>query len=194
MSGGSGYAATNTISIAGTYIGGSTPTDNLFLTPTELGSNIMPDEVFVQKVDDVTIRFTGLSTSIIFDMKTLGTGIHTLRYENPNENALILIDGIVQSPIRNKKLNVTTGNGINASSQTLSITSGIGSVSIGDVLRLDDEFIKVNFIGDGTFVSSRTAEVNSTVDNNFYYDRNRANSTVTRVSNSTVTMDDNPPY
>jgi hypothetical protein len=194
LSGGSGYAATNTISIAGTYIGGSTPTDNLFLTPTELGSNVMPDEVFVQKVDDVTIRFTGLSTSIIFDMKTLGTGIHTLRYENPNENALILVDGIVQSPIRNKKLNVTTGNGINATSQTLSITSGIGSVSIGDVLRLDDEFIKVNFIGDGTFVSSRTAEVNSTVDNNFYYDRNRANSTVTRVSNSTVTMDDNPPY
>ena len=55
---------------------------------------------------------------------------------------MILVDGIVQSPIRNKKLNVTTGNGINATSQTLSITSGIGSVSIGDVLRLDDEFIK----------------------------------------------------
>ena len=194
LSGGSGYAATNTISIAGTYIGGSTPTDNLFLSPTELGSNVMPDEVFIQKLDDVKFRFSGLSTSVIFDMKSLGTGIHTLRYENPNENALILVDGIVQSPLRNKKLSVTTGSGINASSQQVTITSGIGSVSIGDIIRLDDEYIRINFIGDGTFVSSRSAEVNSVVDQNFYYDVNRMNSSVIRVSNSFVTADDNPPY
>ena len=194
LSGGSGYAATNTISIAGTYIGGSTPTDNLFLSPTELGSNVMPDEVFIQKLDDVKFRFSGLSTSVIFDMKSLGTGIHTLRYENPNENALILVDGIVQSPLRNKKLSVTTGQGINASSQQVTITSGIGSVSIGDIIRLDDEYIRINFIGDGTFVSSRSAEVNSVVDQNFYYDVNRMNSSVIRVSNSFVTADDNPPY
>ena len=154
----------------------------------------MPDEVFIQKLDDVKFRFSGLSTSVIFDMKSLGTGIHTLRYENPNENALILVDGIVQSPLRNKKLSVTTGQGINASSQQVTITSGIGSVSIGDIIRLDDEYIRINFIGDGTFVSSRSAEVNSVVDQNFYYDVNRMNSSVIRVSNSFVTADDNPPY
>lgn len=194
LSGGSGYASTNTISIAGTAIGGISPDDDLFLTPTELGSNVLPDIVYVQKIDDVKFRFSGLSTSIIFDLTSFGTGIHTLRYENPNENALILIDGIVQSPLRNKKLEVQTAEGISASSQAVAISAGIGSLQIGDVLKLDEELVRINFIGDGTFVSQRTAIVNSEVDENFYYDRNRVNSSVTRVDSNLVTMDDHPPY
>ena len=40
---------TNTISIAGTYIGGATPGDNITLTPVECGTNKLPDEFFIQK-------------------------------------------------------------------------------------------------------------------------------------------------
>ena len=66
VTGGTGYASTNVISIAGTYIGGATPTDNIFLSPVELGSKTMPDRVYIQKVDDVKFRISGLSTSLPF--------------------------------------------------------------------------------------------------------------------------------
>jgi len=39
VNGGTGYALTDVISIAGTYVGGSTPADNILVSPTVLGSN-----------------------------------------------------------------------------------------------------------------------------------------------------------
>ena len=59
---------------------------------------------------------------------------------------------------------------------------------------MNDEFVKVKEIGDSTFVNARTAEIRNTVDNNFFYDTNRSNSTVIRVSDTSVALDDNPPY
>ena len=61
-------------------------------------------------------------------------------------------------------------------------------------LKLNDEFVKVKQIGDATFVNARTAEIENTVDNNFFYDTKRLNSSVVKVSNTSITMDDNPPY
>lgn len=194
VSGGTGYANTDTISIAGTYIGGSTPTDNLYLTPTELGRDTMPSTVYVQKIDDVKFRLSGLSTSLSFNITGFGTGTHLLKYAEPNENALILIDGIIQSPIRNKKLSVNITAPVASTDQQITVGAGINSISIGDLVKIDNEFVKVNFIGKGSFVVSRTAEVLSEVDQNFYYDTNRMNSTVTSVDDNTVTADDRPPY
>ena len=59
---------------------------------------------------------------------------------------------------------------------------------------MDDELVKINQIGDTTFVQARSAIANSTVANDFYYDTNRVNSTVTRMDTTTATHDDNPPY
>ena len=193
VSGGSGYASTNTISIAGTHIGGATPTDNLWISAVELGRTTIPDVVYVQKVDDVKIRLAGLSTSIAMNLVGLGTGTHILKNANPNEDALILVDGIIQSPVRNKKLQVTHG-ALGSTDQQIVVSTGIGSLAINDVLRIDDEFMRVNFIGSGSYVVNRTAEVNTTVATSFYYDRNRINSSVTTLDATHVTLDDNPPY
>ena len=62
------------------------------------------------------------------------------------------------------------------------------------MIKLGDEFVKVKQIGDATFVNARTAEIENTVDNAFFYDTNRSNSTVIKVSDTSVTLDDNPPY
>jgi len=194
VTGGSGYAGTNTISIAGTYIGGSTPTDNLYLTPTELGSNVMPSTVYVQKIDDVKFRLSGLTTSLAFDIVGLGTGTHLLRYANPTQNSLILVDGIIQSPIRNKKLSVSVTAPVGTEDQQITVGAGINSLGTDDLIKINDEYLKVKFIGKGSFVISRTADVETTVDQNFYYDKNRANSTVTSVDSTLVTSDDRPPY
>ena len=38
------------------------------------------------------------------------------------------------------------------------------------------------------------AEIENTVDDTFYYDVNRMNSTITRCDETVVTHDDRPPY
>jgi hypothetical protein len=59
---------------------------------------------------------------------------------------------------------------------------------------MNDEFVKVKQIGDSTFVNARNAIFEHTVDNDFFYDTNRLNSSVVKVSDTSITMDDNPPY
>ena len=44
--------------------------------------------------------------------------------------------------------------------------------------------------GTGDTLLAATIKIN----NNFFYDTNRSNSTVIRVSDTSVTLDDNPPY
>ena len=194
VTGGTGYATTNTISIAGTYIGGVTPGDNITLSPVECGTDKMPDMMFVQKVDDLKFRLAGFSTSLPFDFTSLGTGTHELSVTEPNKQALIMVDNIIQTPLTNKRLKVTVSEAVGISTEIITVSAGIGSLSKGDTLRLDNEFVKVKQIGDSTFVNARTAEIENTVANDFFYDTNRSNSTVIKVSDTSVTLDDNPPY
>ena len=194
VTGGTGYASTNVISIAGTYIGGATPTDNIYLTPTELGTDVMPNELFIQKVDDFKFRVAGLSTSLPFNFIGLGTGTHLLKVQEPTKQALIMIDNIIQTPIKNKKLNVTVSNALSGTDQGVTVSAGIGSLTKGDILKVEDEYVKVKQIGDTTFVQARSAVAESTVANNFYYDTNRMNSNVTSADTTLATHDDNPPY
>ena len=166
----------------------------MYMTPIELGTTNMPDTVFAQKIDDVTFRLSGLSTSLPMDFTGLGTGTHILKYANPKLNAIIMIDNIIQTPIKNKKLTVGIGSQISSTDQGIVISSGISSLSRNDVIQVDDELMKVKSIGDTSFVKARYANVETTVDNNFYYDTKRMNSSVTRMGSTLATHDDNPPY
>ena len=105
-----------------------------------------------------------------------------------------MIDNIIQTPLKNKLLNVTLNDALSATDQGITVGSGIGSLAKGDILKIDDELLKVQQIGDATFAQARTAEVNKVVDNNFFYDTKRANSNVVSVDSQFITMDDNPPY
>jgi hypothetical protein len=194
VSGGSGYVSTETISIAGTYIGGSGSGDDLLCTPVELGGTAIPEKVFVQKIDDVTFKISGLSTSLPLNFVGYGTGTHKFSVADPSSDALILIDNVIQSPLRNKKLEVGIGSPIGIYDQSIVVTTGITSLAPNDVIKYGDEFMKVKQIGDGTFVQGRRAEIENTVDNNFYYDVNRMNSTITRFNETVTTHDDRPPY
>ena len=194
VTGGTGYASTNVISIAGTYIGGATPTNNIELTPVECGTNVMPNELFIQKVDDVNFRVAGLSTSLPFNFVGLGTGTHALKVQDPNKQALIMIDNIIQTPIKNKLLSVEVSDAIGGTGENITVAAGIGSLSKGDIIKVDDELMKVQQIGEATFAQAKQAVANKVVDDNFYYDTKRLNSNVLNVDTTTATMDDNPPY
>ena len=154
----------------------------------------MPDELFIQKVDDLKFRVAGLSTSLPFNFVGLGTGTHLLKVQDPTKNALIMIDNIIQTPIKNKKLNITVSNALGAGDQGVTISAGIGSLSKGDIVKVNDEYLKVKQIGDTTFVQDRKAVPQKVVDNAFYYDTNRMNSNVTSSDTTLVSHDDNPPY
>ena len=194
VTGGTGYASTNVVAIAGTFIGGATPTDDVYLTPVELGTNVMPNELFVQKVDDFKFRVAGLSTSLPFNFVGLGTGTHILTVQEPTKQALIMVDNIIQTPIKNKKLSVTVSSALGQTDEGVTVSAGIGSLTKGDILKIDNEYLKVKQIGDTTFAQARTAKAENTVANNFYYDTNRMNSSVTTADTTLASHDDNPPY
>ena len=119
---------------------------------------------------------------------------YSLKVQDPNKQALILIDNIIQTPITNKLLTVEVADAISASGENITVAAGIGSLSKGDIIKVDDEFIKVKQIGEATFAQAKQAVANKVVDNNFYYDTKRVNSNVLNVDTTTATMDDNPPY
>ena len=105
-----------------------------------------------------------------------------------------MIDNIIQTPIKNKLLNVEVTEAIGESGENIVVGSGIGSLAKGDILKVDDEFMKVQQIGEATFAQAKQAVATKVVDNNFYYDTKRVNSNVLNVDTTTATMDDNPPY
>ena len=129
-----------------------------------------------------------------FEFTGLGTGTHLLKVQDPNKQALIQIDNIIQTPLKNKLLNVEVSDAIGATGENITVSTGISSLSKGDIIKVDDEFMKVQQIGEATFAQAKQAIANKVVDNNFYYDTKRLNSNVLNVDTTTATMDDNPPY
>ena len=105
-----------------------------------------------------------------------------------------MVDNIIQTPIKNKKLSVTVSSALGQTDEGVTVSAGIGSLTKGDILKIDNEYLKVKQIGDTTFAQARTAKAENTVANNFYYDTNRMNSSVTTADTTLASHDDNPPY
>ena len=78
---------------------------------------------------------------------------HTFEMVKSNEKALMAIDGIVQTPISNTNITHTISNnaapGI-TTDQTIFALSGISSISIINILKVEDEYMRVDNVGVGT--------------------------------------------
>ena len=147
VDGGIGYSSTSTVSIAGTYVGG-TSDDIISFSPIELGTKLLPRELYVLKLNDNEFRVAGLSTSVFVDLVGIGSGSHSLSYSNPDPSVLIGIDGIVQSALRRKSLQITLSEPISTATTTiLSVSSGISSLRINDVINIDNELVLIKTIG-----------------------------------------------
>jgi len=150
--GGVGYALTNNISIAGTYVGGSTPLDNIYVSPTVLGSNILPKNVYVKKIDNNNFRVSGLNTTTenVLYLTSVGVGSHSFALKDPNPSVLIQLDNIIQSPVYRRNLYTTLSSNVGISSTTIYVSSGISSISGLDFLQIDNEYLKIVNIGIGS--------------------------------------------
>ncbi len=131
---------------------GATPigivTTNLVLGG--ISTNILPSTLYVNKINDNSFQVSGLSTSIRLQLASLGTGIHKFTVDNPNANALISIDNIIQKPIYNRPITLGLVNDANVGITSIYVNSGISSISTIDILKIDDELIKVINVGIGS--------------------------------------------
>ena len=160
---------TDIISIAGTHIGGSTPADNLFVSPTLLGTDLLPKILYIDKLNDNQFKVSGLPTSSNLDVINYGIGTHSFSYSEPNSSVLIAIDNIIQSPLsrRGTILYPTTPIGIG---NTIYLRSEISSLTSLDVLMVDSELMKVRSVGIGS--------TNSVIVDRGYYGTTAAGHTV----------------
>ena len=153
--GATGYALTSIISVAGTYLGGST-NDYVSFTPSELGTNKLPESLIVYKLNDNEFKVFGFSTSSTFlNLTGLGTGYHTLTYKDPNSSVVLTVDNIIQSPLTGKSLEVTLGSAVSTATTTvIEVSSGISSLNSNDILSINQEYLLVKNIGvaSSTFV------------------------------------------
>ena len=160
---------TDIISIAGTSVGGSTPTDNLYLSPTLLGTDLLPKILYIDKLNDNDFKVSGLSTSSALDIKNYGIGTHSFTYPEPNSSALITIDNIIQSPLYRRGITLYSAASIGIGN-TIYLSSGISSITSSDVLMIDSELMKVRSVGIGS--------TNSVIVDRAYYGTVAASHTV----------------
>jgi hypothetical protein len=160
---------TDIISIAGTSIGGSTPADDLYLSPTLLGTDLLPKILYIDKLNDNQFKVSGLSTSSALDIKNYGIGTHSFTYPEPNSSALITIDNIIQSPLYRRGITLYPASSIGIEN-TIYLRSGISSLTSLDVLMVNSELMKVRSIGIGS--------TNSVIVDRGYYGTTAAGHTV----------------
>tara|TARA_B100000963_G_scaffold352850_1_gene366655 strand:+ start:2828 stop:15466 length:12639 start_codon:yes stop_codon:yes gene_type:complete len=117
---------------------------------TEVGN------VFCIKTGENTFQISTTRAGTAITFTDLGEGnAHKFTMSKRNEKTIITLDGLMQDPIAVKNLTQTllNNNGnIGASSSVFSL-SGISSVLVEDIIKIDDEFMVINNVGVGTSFS-----------------------------------------
>ena len=90
-------------------------------------------------------------TNVVFT-STGGGNKHELEMLKKMEKSVILISGLIQSPITYSPLTTTLKNNVGnvSAASTIINLAGISSIAPNDIFKIDDEFIKVNQVGVGT--------------------------------------------
>ncbi len=121
-----------------------------------LGNTVteMPEKVWVIKLSlnsfQVAATKSDAEAGRAIDIVDFGSGnLHVFGMEKKLEKSLFTIDGVVQSPISSTNLEYqldasTTGD------QLLLQLAGISTITVGDLLLIDDEYTLVNDVGFST--------------------------------------------
>ena len=102
-----------------------------------------------------------MSAGVAITFTGLGTGnLHKLTMEKQLTKTIIGLDGVVQQPITFTSIAHTLDSSINAT-ETQFVISGIGSIQPSDVLKVNDEYMKIEQVG---FSSLPTGRINDATD------------------------------
>jgi hypothetical protein len=116
----------------------------------------LPKDVYVVKSDENTIKFARSAEDALniiprtLDITSVGIGItHRIVSTNQNAKVIVAIDNLIQSPVVSSA--VTTTLAINAfTTDDILYFSGITSFFGGDLIRIEDEIMRIEGVGIGS--------------------------------------------
>ena len=124
-----------------------------------IGTTTLPQTVYAIKLTNSKFKLattkSNANSGISVTFTSLGSGnSHELEMVKKNEKSIISIDNVIQSPISYSLINYNVSNGgqIGTASTIFGLT-GISSINLGDILKIDNEFMKVQNVGFGTTYS-----------------------------------------
>ena len=134
----------NSIGIANTTLSGIGLTNKLF------------GDLYVYKVDESKIKFSNSAEGAlatvpnIIDITSVGIGqTHYITSTNQNTKCIITIDNVIQAPIVSTSVTSILRNSLDILDTTLDF-SGITSFFTGDLVRINDEVMKISSVGVGS--------------------------------------------
>jgi hypothetical protein len=144
-----------------TFIGVAATSVGIGSTLNHVGvvTNILPRTVYAIRVNNdkfkISTRKEFATSGIAVTFTSLGSGnAHEFEMVKKNEKSIISIDNIIQSPIAYSLVTHTLNNDTQISaSSTVFALSGISSIRLGDILKIDSEYMKVVNVGLGTTYS-----------------------------------------
>lgn len=118
-------------------------------------SNKLPREVFAVKVNDRQLALAAtredalLRTPKVLDIQFIGAGLtHTFTGEQQNTRALVTIDNVIQSPVIETIISTRLKSSLSGASDLAELV-GITSFFVGDLLKIDDEILAIEYVGLG---------------------------------------------
>ena len=122
-------------------------------------TDILPSKVYAIKLSSnefkISTRKDYALAGIYVTFTSYGSGnAHELEMLKKNEKSIITIGNIIQSPISYSLINHTIDNGgLIGTASTIFGLSGISSIRLGDILKVENEYMKVVNVGLGTTYS-----------------------------------------
>ena len=139
-----GAGSTQAIQIASTTVPGIGVTDKL------------PNELYAVKINENTLELAATAedalkaTPVTFDITSVGIGTsHRFVANNQNAKVIVTIDNLLQSPIVSTALTTVLAAPVTALDNLITF-SGITSFFGGDLIRVDNEIMKIEGVGIGT--------------------------------------------
>ena len=117
--------------------------------------NPLPSELYVIKIDDnqfnVALSQADANAGIGTTFTSFGTGnYHLFEMFKKNEKSLITLDNIIQTPLSYTPVTTTLSNNVSGQvsiSTTVLGIAGISSIILNDILKIGEEYVKVNNVG-----------------------------------------------
>lgn len=140
------------------YLGsGSSPIGIATTSIPGIGStDKLPSTLYIVKINDIDIRVASSASNALksvpnfLDITSVGIGTsHVFTSKKQNNKSIISIDNVIQSPITNTNITTVLSKNLGIFDSQVFV-SGITSIFGGDLIKIDDEIMRVTSVGVGS--------------------------------------------
>jgi hypothetical protein len=117
----------------------------------------LPSTLYIVKSNDLYVQVAASASEAlrtiptVLDITSVGIGtFHKFTSKNQNTKTLLSIDNIIQSPIVLSSITTITSEEVATNNNNINVI-GITSFFSGDLIKINDEIMRINSIGIGTF-------------------------------------------